>query len=304
MGRAGVRSGRATRFLIIGTTVAVVGAGTAVAVVLTRSGSPNATATAPGGGGGAASGGQGGSASGGGSPPPPPVTISSGPCEATGCTTSATSASFTFSALGASAFECSLDGGAFSSCTSPHAVRGLSTGRHVFRARVAGAAQTAGTFAWTVSLDAVVSSTSASNGVTQHSSGHACGGPHGHWTYTLSFRGSSVSARYDLRWTFAPGSNSAPISGTAHISPISGVRIHVTIHDGVLKATASGHGFTGTATAHLTARLAGTRRAPVLKFVQASVHGLVAGLGAASPFGSPGAALSLPIHLRAFPGCP
>ncbi len=299
------------RLLIIGTSIAVLGAGAAVAIALSSK-SNNKTATVPVGGRGAHSGGapsSGGGPSPGGTAttapaPPSPVTISSGPCEASACTTSSQSASFTFSALGAAAFECALDGGGFSPCTSPHTVDGVGDGTHSFQARVAGAQETVAGFDWTVSPDAVVNSTSVDHGVTTHTTGHACGGTHGDWTYKLAFRGNSVSGVYNLHWTFGPGSRSAPISGSAHIPPINGITVHITIRNGVLKATATSGGVTVTVTANVTARLAGTRQAPVLKFVQSNASGSVSGFGGLAPFGGAGGVSALPVSLRAFPGCP
>ena len=63
---------------------------------------------------------------------PPDTTIVEGPSG----TTTSTSASFTFSSSEAgSTFECRLDGGSFSSCSSPKAYSGLSTGEHTFEVR-------------------------------------------------------------------------------------------------------------------------------------------------------------------------
>jgi type VII secretion-associated serine protease mycosin len=81
----------------------------------------------------------------------PETTIGSGPP----AETSATSASFAFSAseLGAS-FECSLDGGAFSRCTSPQSYASLSDRVHTFRVRaidaVANVDATPAAATWTV----------------------------------------------------------------------------------------------------------------------------------------------------------
>lgn len=62
---------------------------------------------------------------------PPDTTITAGP---SGSVT-ATGASFSFTATEAATFECSLDGSAFASCTSPKAYSGLGLGSHTFQVR-------------------------------------------------------------------------------------------------------------------------------------------------------------------------
>ena len=57
---------------------------------------------------------------------PPDTTITSGPSG----TVSATSASFSFSATETSTYTCSLDGAAFTACSSPKAYSGLAAGAH------------------------------------------------------------------------------------------------------------------------------------------------------------------------------
>jgi hypothetical protein len=89
-------------------------------------------------------------------PPPadttaPETTISSGPAG----TTTATSGSFAFSSSeSGSSFECKLDTGNFSSCSSPKAVSGLAVGSHTFSVRATDAASntdaTPATRTWTV----------------------------------------------------------------------------------------------------------------------------------------------------------
>ncbi len=62
---------------------------------------------------------------------PPQTSIASGPASGT-----ATSASFSFSSSEAdSSFACRLDGGSWSSCTSPKSYAGLATGSHRFMVR-------------------------------------------------------------------------------------------------------------------------------------------------------------------------
>ena len=63
--------------------------------------------------------------------------------------TNQTSAQFTFSGTSGSTFECSLDGSAFASCSSPKSYSTLSDGDHTFRVRVQGD-PTPDTYQWTV----------------------------------------------------------------------------------------------------------------------------------------------------------
>ncbi|MEX2552824.1 MAG: PQQ-binding-like beta-propeller repeat protein [Actinomycetota bacterium] len=83
---------------------------------------------------------------------PPDTTIDSGPSE----TVASSAASFTFSSSETSStFECSLDQALFTSCSSPHEYKFLSTGNHVFGVRATDAAgnvdATPASRSWTVS---------------------------------------------------------------------------------------------------------------------------------------------------------
>lgn len=82
---------------------------------------------------------------------PPDTTITSGPSSST----SSTSASFAFTASEAgSTFECKLDAGSYSSCTSPKSYTGLASGAHTFSVRATDAATnvdaTPATQSWTI----------------------------------------------------------------------------------------------------------------------------------------------------------
>jgi ELWxxDGT repeat protein len=71
---------------------------------------------------------------------PPETTIDAGPTN--GSTITTTSASFTFSGTpgDTARFQCSLDGGPFNGCTSPHTFTGLSEGPHTVAVRAIDAA--------------------------------------------------------------------------------------------------------------------------------------------------------------------
>ena len=85
----------------------------------------------------------------------PDTSIDSSPSDPTG----ATGASFDFSSTeGGSTFECELDGGGFSSCSSPQSYAGLSGGSHTFEVRATDVAgntdATPASFSWTVDTTA------------------------------------------------------------------------------------------------------------------------------------------------------
>ena len=102
-----------------------------------------------------------GGGGGGNNPPPdntpPDTTISSAPTDPT----NSTSATFAFSSTEAgSTFQCSLDGAAFSNCTSPDDHAGLAEGSHTFNVQATDAAgntdQSAATHNWEIDITSPV----------------------------------------------------------------------------------------------------------------------------------------------------
>jgi uncharacterized protein YkwD len=88
-------------------------------------------------------------------PPPPPaptVTFSTGPA----ASTTATSASFSWTTTGSpTSTTCSLDGAAFTACSSPSSIANVAVGSHSFVVRVANAAgSSSASYGWTVTATA------------------------------------------------------------------------------------------------------------------------------------------------------
>jgi hypothetical protein len=80
---------------------------------------------------------------------PPTTTITSQPASLS----NSSSASFGFTASETSSFQCQLDSGAWSACTSPQALTGLSDGSHTFAVRAtdqAGNQGSAASYTWTI----------------------------------------------------------------------------------------------------------------------------------------------------------
>jgi hypothetical protein len=133
-----------------------------------------------------------------GSPPPPDTTppdtmIIGGPSG----TTTSTSASFAFSSDEAgSTFECALDGGSFSACSSPKAYSNLSTGEHTFQVRATDLAgntdQTPASRTWTIAADTTPPETTIDGGPSGTTTSTSAS-----FTFSSSEEGSTFACRLD-----------------------------------------------------------------------------------------------------------
>ncbi|WP_010545311.1 beta strand repeat-containing protein, partial [Sphingomonas elodea] len=165
--------------------------------------------------------------------PPTTPTLTSTPATLT----NSTSATFQFS-LASGTGECSIDGGAFTSCTSPRTYTGLSDGSHSFQVRATsgGGTSAAASYSWTVDTTApsapivttpanaservvtnrATSGTSEANAtITVYLDGSADGTTtadgSGNWTYTLTAL-SAAAHTIKARATDAAGNTSVDSS--------------------------------------------------------------------------------------------
>jgi hypothetical protein len=118
----------------------------------------------------------------------PNTTIDSAPSSPT----TSTSASFDFSSSEAGTFECRLDGGAFSACTSPRSYTGLADGSHTFEVRAVDEAgntdQTPASHSWTV--DTTSPQTSIDTGPS---------GPSNQTTATFTFSSTETGSTFECQ---------------------------------------------------------------------------------------------------------
>jgi hypothetical protein len=145
---------------------------------------------------------------------PPDTTITAGP---TGTVTSS-SATLSFSSTETgSSFQCSLDGAAFTSCTSPQSLSGLSVGPHSFQVKAIDAAgnvdPTPATRGWTVAPAQATTSLDVAPGLGTY-------GGSVNLTATLTAGGSGVAGKsIDFSLNGSPaGAASTNSSGVATVS--------------------------------------------------------------------------------------
>jgi len=121
---------------------------------------------------------------------PAETQINSGPAE--GSLTNSRSASFAFVSEPGASFQCSLEGGVFSGCTSPRDLTGLSDGQHTFSVRAADSAgnidPTPATRTWRVDGTAPE---------TQIDAGPGDGATTNERTVTYAFSSSEAGSSFD-----------------------------------------------------------------------------------------------------------
>ncbi len=142
----------------------------------------------------------------------PDTTLSGGPAQ--GSTVSATSATFSFSSTdGTATFECSLEGGAFASCTSPRTVSSLGNGSHTFSVRardpVGNVDATPPSRTWTV--DTTAPDTTLSGGPAEGSTVSAT-------SATFSFSSTDGTATFECKL------DSASFAACTSPDTVSGLR--------------------------------------------------------------------------------
>ncbi len=193
----------------------------------------------------------------------PQTTIVSAPANPT----NATSAGFSFTASeGGATFQCRLDGGAWTTCSSPRSYNGLGEGAHVFEARatdpVGNTDATPATHAWVVDLTApqtaIVSApatptnaTSASFSFTSTESGSTfeCRLDGGAWTGCTSARSygglADGSHGFEVRATDAAGNTDGSAASYAWVVDTSAPDTTITSAPGSpTSSTSAGFSFT------------------------------------------------------------
>ena len=168
----------------------------------------------------------------------PDTTIDSSPSNPT----NSSSASFTFSGTdtggsGVASFECDLDGGGFSACTSPQNYTSLSDGSHTFQVRAIDGAgnvdPTPASFTWTIDTVAPTISVSAggmcasSGGTMNLTVADSTAG-----TLTLSGSSSNTTAVPNANITFGGSGSSRTVAMTAMSgSTVRTATVTITVSD-------------------------------------------------------------------------
>ena len=145
----------------------------------------------------------------GGDTTPPETTITSGP---SGVTTS-TSASFGFNSSEAgSTFTCSLDGGAYSSCSSPKSYSALSAGTHTFRVKARDAAG---------NEDATPAARTWEIDTSTYAAAVRGDSPQGYWRYNASSGSTAAPQVGAVSGTHGSGA----VAGAASLGPQLGAAV-------------------------------------------------------------------------------
>ncbi len=122
---------------------------------------------------------------------PPSISISSGPSN--GSATSDQSASFSFTASDGS-LTCSLDGAAFSPCSSPFATSGLADGSHTFKAKATDEAGNTRIAPRTWTVDTVAPTVSITSGPPANATSHD---PRPSFGFAASESGATLACELD-----------------------------------------------------------------------------------------------------------
>jgi hypothetical protein len=178
--------------------------------------------------------------------PVPDTTITGNP----GTTTSSTSASFTFTSTPAGAtFQCSLDGAAFTACTSPQAYSGLALTGHTFSVRAVNAAgtdATPATFAWTISnsipnLVLALGFEEGTGATTADSSGSGNNGALANTSWSAAGRfGRALSFNGTSSWVTVADANSLDLTTAMTIEAWVNPAVNTDWRTVLLKENASG----------------------------------------------------------------
>lgn len=188
-------------------------------------------------------------------PPPPPPGDTTPPDTAITANppslTNSTSASFSFTSTEPnSTFECSLDSGAYSSCTSPRSYTGLSNGSHTFNVRAKDAAgnidPTPASFTWTV--DTVAPQTTITSAPTNGTATSVS------FAFASDEPGSTFACSLDSTSNYLPCTSPYTVSGL--VPGQHTFRVRATDAAGNTDSTPASHTWTVESAQSLTLRVA------------------------------------------------